>query len=1645
MRQSRISKPMAFVLMLSLMLTSYVGLYVPKTSAAAAAEPVQAWVTEGNKSKLLSAEAGLAFGADGAAVNPTIEVDEHTAYQSIDGFGGALTDSSAWLIQNKLDAATRNELMNKLFGRASGIGISYIRLPMGSTDFALSNYTYDDVAEGTTDENLDQFSIEHDKAYIIPTIKQALAINPDLKIMATPWSAPAWMKTSGSLIKGKLKPEYYSVYAQYFVKFIQAYQAEGIAIDAITLQNEPHFEPTGYPGMRMDSADAAAFVKVLGPAFQAAGITAKIIVWDHNWDEPNYPIEVLNDPQAKPYITGSAFHGYAGSVDSQAGVHDLHPDKDIYFTESSGGEFANVFGDNVAWDVQNLIIGATRNWAKTSLKWNLVLDENHGPTNGGCSDCRGFVTVDSQTGSYKLNEEYYAFGHASQFVLPGAVRIKSNTFGASSIESAAYRNPDGSKVLIALNSSKQSQLFKVRWGTQSFTYTLSAGSVATFVWNGTQDNASYVTPYSKIEAEDYTAMNGVQLAVTSDKGGGQKASTGSEGGYIAFDNVSFMNGTASVQVRAASSQDAVIDFRLDSPTGQSVGSVHLGSTSGADAWTTKSAAVQSVSGTHKLYVVFTGAVNLNWFRFSFDNIQDSFDYMALYGGFEKGTLEGWQETIPDGQDSAHKVDNGSPRSGSYKLVHYLGTDYEQSTYRTVQVPNGTYCASVWYQKGSHSDVRLEAANYGGAALAASAGTPDYVGQWTQLVIPEIKVTNGQVDIGVHSTIAHGEWAAFDDFSLVRVTTKASAAPRGTNAPTAAPTGVTAESKDLSIQLKWNDVAGAAGYKIYRSILDSSSNADSVYADYQEVGMAPAGAVQYTDRGLLGDTTYYYRVAAFSETGESAASESVSAHTAAVADTEAPAAPTGLSAAAGVEQVKLSWNTNLESDFLQYNVYRNGAKIASVDPVTNTWYTAVQLRAGSVYSFEVSAVDQAGNESARSAAVTAVPQAAGVLVPLDNMDFERGTFEGWSEWHPDTQSIANFVDQDTPRSGKYKLTHWGGSDYLQSTYRKFDLPNGVYKVQVWVRTGGGQNTLQLEAKNYGGNPLTKDLRSASGGTWTPFSIDNVVVTNGQLEIGVFSDAKAGNWTAIDDFEIYRYPTQVTGVTLDQSSLALRLSASKTGKLTAGINPSDASNKNVTWSSSAPAIATVSNDGTVTAVSVGTTTITATTEDGEYTASATVTVTADQVTPPVVIPSTPGDSGSAAEPTIEHKAGTSTINGLAAGDEASAGSALFHVPAKLVQEAAERSETNRIIAQLPASSAKLDRVTVSFPAAALGEAVQGASDTSKSISVNWNGISYELPVGSIGSVLKTMDPQAELHITITKVTGDKKSSAATALTDQGASLLSDLVEFNVSIVTDGAEQEIQEFGSYTVTRVLPLPAGVDTANAVGVSIDASGHLHFVSTVIEPTAEGGSVQAVMTNGHNSVYGVVQSSISFNDVTTKHWAHGSIEALASRFIVQGTGKDTFEPNRAVTRAEWTAMLVRALDLAEKPDKAAFSDVQSGQWFAGVIGAAAEAGLVQGFGDGTFQPNALVTKQQMAVTLAKAIALVNQDQQTSSADIAQLESAFKDAADIADWAKDAVALIYDAGIVQGNSQGLFQPMKPSTRAEAATVLYNLLITLMRV
>jgi glucosylceramidase len=285
------------------------------------------------------------------------------------------------------------------------------------------------------------------------------------------------MKTNGSFKGGSLKPEYYTAYANYFVKYIQAMKAEGITIDAITPQNEP-LHGGNNPSMVMQAAEQAAFIKNnLGPAFAAAGITAKIITYDHNADRPDYPLAILNDAAAKPFVNGSAFHLYGGSIAALSEVHNAHPDKHVYFTEQWVGGPGDFAGD-LKWHVENLIIGATRNWSRNVLEWNLAADANYKPhTTGGCTSCLGALTIGSNV---SRNVAYYIIAHASKFVRPGSVRIGSNNTG--SLATVAFKNPEGKKVLIVLNKGTNTESFNIKFNGSIVTSALKGGAVGTYVW-----------------------------------------------------------------------------------------------------------------------------------------------------------------------------------------------------------------------------------------------------------------------------------------------------------------------------------------------------------------------------------------------------------------------------------------------------------------------------------------------------------------------------------------------------------------------------------------------------------------------------------------------------------------------------------------------------------------------------------------------------------------------------------------------------------------------------------------------------------------------------------------------------------------------------------------------------------------------------------------------------------------------------------------------------------------------------------------------------------------------------------------------------------------------------------------------------------
>jgi glucosylceramidase len=452
------------------------------TAQAAAATAVSVWETTTNQSQLLAQQAGATFSPGTGSQSLNITVSPSTTYQTMTGFGASFTDSSAWLVYN---SPLRTSIMTKLFSPTSGIGLSFLRQPIGASDFSQNLFSYDDLPAGQTDPNLTDFSIAHDQAYILPILQQALALNPQTTIMATPWSPPGWMKTSGSMIGGTLNTADYQAFANYLVKFIQAYDAAGVPVWLITPQNEPEYSPSNYPGSTFTSTQEANFIaNNLGPAIQAAGLKTGILDYDHNWDDPSFPETVLSSAAAK-YVAGTAWHCYAGDPSAQTTVEQAYPNDPQYFTECSGTQSSPVsdtFADSLDWQTENLIIDATRNYAKSVVTWNMALNPSGGPSMN-CTTCTAVVTVNNSADTATYNAEYYVLGQASKFVKPGAVRISSNTYGSGSLEDVAFQNPDGSTALIALNSdTSNSHTFSVTENGQNFSYTLPAGAVATFTW-----------------------------------------------------------------------------------------------------------------------------------------------------------------------------------------------------------------------------------------------------------------------------------------------------------------------------------------------------------------------------------------------------------------------------------------------------------------------------------------------------------------------------------------------------------------------------------------------------------------------------------------------------------------------------------------------------------------------------------------------------------------------------------------------------------------------------------------------------------------------------------------------------------------------------------------------------------------------------------------------------------------------------------------------------------------------------------------------------------------------------------------------------------------------------------------------------------
>lgn len=467
---------------------------------------IESWVTHADRSALLQKQNdSLSFSNYDHGWGAPIVVDDRQQFQSIDGFGFALTGGSAGLIM-KMSPDARTNLLHELFSRnGNSIGVSYLRVSIGSSDMNRFVFSYDDLPEGQTDYPLKKFSLAQDLNDVVPVLKEILAIDPTIKILGSPWSAPAWMKTNNNVRGGALKKECYEVYAAYLVKYIQAMQQQGITIDAITVQNEP-LNSKNTPSMQWFVNEEQAFIKAhLGPALRTANLNTKIILFDHNCDRPDYPLTLLNDPEVAQYVDGSGFHHYGGDISAMSDVHLARPDKNLYFTEQMVVEKPGSETIDICSQVKRLIIATTRNWSRNTLLWNLAADPNNDPhtDNGGCSMCQGAITIDGDRVS--RNIAFYTVAHASKFVAPGSVRIASTAPGDRSVSvtqdeeqpgifrmailertpvlpNVAFKTPDGKIALIVANDTYNTRFFRIQYRGQFATVKLAPGSVGTYIW-----------------------------------------------------------------------------------------------------------------------------------------------------------------------------------------------------------------------------------------------------------------------------------------------------------------------------------------------------------------------------------------------------------------------------------------------------------------------------------------------------------------------------------------------------------------------------------------------------------------------------------------------------------------------------------------------------------------------------------------------------------------------------------------------------------------------------------------------------------------------------------------------------------------------------------------------------------------------------------------------------------------------------------------------------------------------------------------------------------------------------------------------------------------------------------------------------------
>jgi glucosylceramidase len=677
------------------------------------AQTVTPWMTTGDQTKLLQQQGNVSFGANTGSNPSAITINPATTYQIMDGFGYALTEGSCEVI-SAMAATQQNQLLNDLYNPITGLNASVVRISIAASDLSSSSYSYN---ETSGDVNMNNFSLNGpDLTYLIPIIKKIQLINQNIKILATPWSAPRWMKTNNSWVGGSLQTQYYAAYAKYLVKYFAAMQAQGISIWGITPQNEPE-NPYNEPSMLMNSTEQKNFINTqLGPQMAAAGYgNIKIIAFDHNCDNTAYPIDVLNNSS---YVDGAAFHLYSGGISAMSTVRNA-TNKNVYFTEQytgTGGSFSGDFG----WHIQNVVIGGANNWAKTVLEWNAANNPSLGPrTPGGCSTCLGAVTVNNST-SYTKNVAYYIIGQISKFVKPGALRISSSSTSGS-ILSVGFKNPDGSIALVVYNSGGTANTIRVVSGSSAFEYSVPASSAVTFNWstgNPVVNLPGYYNVISRnsnkgLDVADYSTTSGGRIQqydiangggnnqrwkFVPDGNGNYYIIVKSSGLYLATENNSTADGVK-VQQRAFSASNE-FKWTVTSLGGGYYKIINLNSGKSLDVDN-----VSTVNGANIQVWSYTGGLNQQWQlaqvestakKVAIEDANASSDF-SLYINATNDYLKINTPNSGSGQIELYSVSGQSVLKRAIDFVAGSETEIEIS-----KLPKGFYVVKVNDSKRSYS-------------------------------------------------------------------------------------------------------------------------------------------------------------------------------------------------------------------------------------------------------------------------------------------------------------------------------------------------------------------------------------------------------------------------------------------------------------------------------------------------------------------------------------------------------------------------------------------------------------------------------------------------------------------------------------------------------------------------------------------------------------------------------------------------------------------------------------------------------------------------------------------------------------------------------------------------------------------------------